>query len=207
MYHPLALLLPGAWPLFCCHHTLPMCPAHAGIAKTFCFSCWAGEHRSREMVGHTFSSLQTVAAAALACVQCGAPATRKCLGCDGDAYCLADYQRMHKKGRRAKHEWVGFKTGAMVCVECEEKLATVSCAQCGDSYCVECSAKVHAKGKRKQHLVVKIMNETTAGGGGGEQQQAAAAAAAAAAVAAAAAAAAAAAGDGAGVVKAAAPPA
>lgn len=57
------------------------------IPKTFCFSCWAEVHKDRELVDHSFSQVQNTAAAGLVCVQCSAPATRKCLGCDGDAYC------------------------------------------------------------------------------------------------------------------------
>lgn len=69
-------------------------------------------------------------------------------------------------GKRAQHEWVGFKTGAVVCVECEDVLASIFCKDCDDSYCKDCSSKVHSKGKRRFHALEVIEDKSIIEGKG-----------------------------------------
>ena len=75
--------------------------------------------------------------------------------CD-DNFCNACYEDYHKKGRRSKHQWFGFKEGADVCVECEILPATKCCLTCRDNLCTICSSETHARGKKKRHVMEDV---------------------------------------------------
>ena len=76
-------------------------------------------------------------------------------------YCKACFKRLHRKGKKARHEWRGFRINAPVCIECEVEVARKRCSHCQDMYCLPCAKTSHAKGKKKAHVMVDVREEFT----------------------------------------------
>lgn len=82
----------------------------------------------------------------------------KCHDC-GDAYCKADFQRIHRKGTRQNHNYEEFSLGSQVCVECEERIAIKYCISCKDALCNECFRDIHKKKFAKAHDFRMLQDE------------------------------------------------
>ncbi|GMH89449.1 hypothetical protein TrST_g7346 [Triparma strigata] len=78
--------------------------------------------------------------------------------CD-ENYCDDCWENNHAKGRRKKHEWVGFKAGCSICVECEMLPALKYCTTCEDNYCAGCAKDTHRHGKKHRHVFEDIREE------------------------------------------------
>ena len=121
--------------------------------RLFCFPCYVDYHsKSRELRKHTFRAVSEIQRSHhLKCVEgCGKLAVRWCKA-EEEAFCRSCYLRVHQKGSRAKHRWLGYSPGHPACVECEEKFAVRNCQDCNDKFCVDCYKKVHRTGKRRKH--------------------------------------------------------
>ena len=81
-------------------------------------------------------------------------------------YCKACFKRLHRKGKKARHQWRGFRINAPVCIECEVEVARKKCSHCQDLYCLSCAKTSHAKGKKKAHVMVDVQEEFTGEGVG-----------------------------------------
>ena len=73
-----------------------------------------------------------------------------------DTYCAKCWQDTHRRGRRAKHEWVGFAEAALVCAMCEKNVAERHCEICVDDLCTACAVATHLRGKKHRHTMVSI---------------------------------------------------
>jgi len=75
--------------------------------------------------------------------------------CD-DNYCTDCYETSHAKGRRSRHEWVGYAENCAVCVECESLPAERYCTVCKDNLCCSCAKSTHQFGKKHRHAFEEI---------------------------------------------------
>lgn len=73
-----------------------------------------------------------------------------------DTYCSRCWNDTHRKGRRGKHEWVGFKSGASVCAMCERNIAERYCPECSDDLCTACAVATHLRGKKHRHVLTPL---------------------------------------------------
>ena len=76
--------------------------------------------------------------------------------CD-ENYCADCWESTHSRGKRSKHQWVGFMKGCRVCVECEILPAEKFCEVCEDDYCGDCAKDTHRHGKKYRHPFVNIV--------------------------------------------------
>ncbi|GMH56705.1 hypothetical protein TrRE_jg4376, partial [Triparma retinervis] len=75
--------------------------------------------------------------------------------CD-ENYCANCWESTHSRGKRSKHQWVGFMEGCRVCVECEILPADKFCEVCEDDYCRDCAKDTHRHGKKHRHPFVNV---------------------------------------------------
>ena len=94
---------------------------------------------------------------ALVCIECGEDATRSCKECD-DFFCEPCFSRLHRKGRKSKHEWAGFPVRAPVCAECQNKVATQRCTVSSDALCEECAVSTRQKGNKSEWKLEKLLD-------------------------------------------------
>ena len=135
------------------------CFSETGEYMYSCFACFALAHNGRDdMKWHTYQPLNKVVADALTCIECRHLATRECLQCE-DSYCDKCYERIHRRGNRAGHEYEFFAPGCVVCIECEKTPALSTCESCQDSMCHKCREETHAKGNKKKHKWIEIVQE------------------------------------------------
>jgi len=80
-----------------------------------------------------------------------------------DTYCARCWKDTHRRGRRAKHEWVGFAKGASVCAMCEKNVAERHCPECSDDLCTACAVATHLRGKKHRHVMVPLREELEKG--------------------------------------------
>ena len=73
-----------------------------------------------------------------------------------DTYCAEHWVETHKKGRRARHRWLGFAAGAAGCVMCETAVAERHCEVCVDDLCTSCALSTHLRGKKHRHDMTPI---------------------------------------------------
>ena len=121
--------------------------------RLFCFPDYVDYHsKSRELRKHTFRAVSEIQHSHhLKCVEgCGKLAVRWCKA-EEEAFCRTCFLRVHQKGSRAKHRWLGYPPAHPACVECEEKFAVRNCQDCNDKFCVDCYEKLHRTGKRRKH--------------------------------------------------------
>ena len=120
----------------------------------FCFKCYVHYHgQERDRQSHTHTVVAPLRAKPLVCIECEGFAAVRCRDCD-DSFCKACFKRLHKKGKRAKHGWYGFRVGAPVCIECEVEIAVRRCVQCADAYCVACAERTHKSVRKSKHEIV-----------------------------------------------------
>ena len=74
-------------------------------------------------------------------------------------YCAGCWEESHKRGKRAKHQWVGYQEGCQVCVECEAVPAEKFCVVCQDYYCSDCAKDTHRYGKKHRHGFEEIKEQ------------------------------------------------
>ena len=120
----------------------------------FCFKCYVHYHgQERDRQSHTHTVVAPLRAKPLVCIECDGFAAVRCRDCE-DSFCKACFKRLHKKGKRAKHSWYGFRVGAPVCIECEVEIAVRRCVQCADAYCVACAERTHKSVRKAKHEMV-----------------------------------------------------
>ena len=80
--------------------------------------------------------------------------------CD-ETYCTDCYERVHLKGRRRAHKWIGFQIGAAPCEVCRSSPAVLVCDECADckKYCSRCFPLLHSKGLRLKHHSRPLVEE------------------------------------------------
>jgi len=78
--------------------------------------------------------------------------------CD-ENYCEDCWESTHSRGKRSKHQWVGFMEGCRVCVECEILPAEKYCEVCEDDYCANCAKDTHRHGKKHKHTFQEVRSK------------------------------------------------
>jgi len=78
--------------------------------------------------------------------------------CD-ENYCGDCWDRTHRKGKMARHEWTGYMADCLVCVECETLPAEKLCKVCRDNMCNGCAKVSHMHGKKHSHGFEEIKEE------------------------------------------------